>query len=128
MKPDKQLLEIFNNATKNKYYSFDNFKSDIKLFSKFFRYRKYSSNNRIVLSCIPSRSGMSRIMNFYPKYINVLVNICIKNKVSFDSMRIGGCGMDMIWNTLYVTCSHLFTTKEMEEWGVNSKCSDYVIL
>lgn len=125
MKSDKKLLEIFNKCNKDIYYSFDNFKTDIKSYKEFFTKK---NKGRIILSCRASRSGMSRKMNFYPKFINVLVNITHKEKISWDEIMIYGCGMDMVWNTLFTTASYFFTRKEMYKWSVNSKCSSYIIL
>lgn len=84
-----------------------------------------------------SKSGMSRNISFslvtsdlkrnieiyYLNYIiSQLLNETLK---SDDSVKITGCGMDMIFNTLYRLTKKVFTDSEIESLGGYSKMSAY---
>lgn len=123
MKKLNELEALFNKAKgNNKYYKFDDFLSDIKDYQKIMR----SNNARTVCSIKVNKSGMTRHFNF--DCFNMLFNICYNEKLSWDSVKISGCGMDMHWYLKYRTCEQLFTKKEIEKYNMNGKCSSGVIL
>jgi len=122
----KKLIELealFNKAKgDNQYYKFDDFLRDVKTYQKLIR----SNNARTVCSLTVSKSGMTRYFNF--DSFNMLFNICYNNKLSWDSVKICGCGMDMHWYLKFRACEALFTKKEVGKYNMNSKCSSGVVL
>ena len=121
MKSDKKLTEIYNKSkVKDLYYSFNEFKNDAKLFIKTIKKEDF------ICSMDVSRSGMQR--KFNTTHFNAVLNICYNGKFTYDKVKVGGCGMDMLWNLLYRTCQDLCTKKEVEEWKLNNKCSRYTII
>jgi hypothetical protein len=43
--------------------------------------------------------------------------------MSFDPVKVNGCGMDMHWYLKFRSCKELFTEKEMEKDQLNYHCS-----
>lgn len=120
MQSKKNLLATFESAKGNVFYNIDDFQEDAKNFLKDTR------NRKIVTSMHVSASGMTRKFNV--DQYNMLLNICYNQKKTWDVVKVTGCGMDMWWNLLYVTCSYLATKKEQEKWGLNGLCSDQKVL
>jgi len=121
MKSDKKLLVIYEQAKgDNSYYNFEDFKRNAKSYLKDVKSRKTYCSMKV------SRSGMTRHFNF-DKY-NMLLNICYNQKFSWDSVKVGGCGMDMHWHLKFRTCEMLFTNGECEKYSLNSSCSSGKIL
>lgn len=115
MKSTKKLLEIYAKAQAGDYYTSADFLADARAFIKDIR------QHRVIAHIDPSRSGMSRKINFL-RY-NGLINICRKGKIGWEYVSVGGCGMDMYWYTMYLTCEDLLTKKEIDKWGINMACS-----
>ena len=121
MKTTKQLQALYDKAKGDKrYYSFENFKEDAKLFLKEVR------NRNMICSMEVSRSGMTR--KFNTRHYNMLLNICYNAKVSWDTVKVGGCGMDMHWHLIFSTCEDLATKKENETYNYNSLASGQPII
>jgi hypothetical protein len=121
MKTTKKLKTIYEMAKgENRYYSLEDLKKDAKSFIKDIK------TSKTVCRMDVSKSGMSRRFN-YLKY-NMLLNICYNNKFSWDSIKVGGCGMDMHWHLQFRACQELLTEKELEKNTINSKCSHGSIL
>lgn len=121
MRSDKKLLEVFKKAKgDNEYYTFEYFKRDAKNFIKDIR------KNRVVAGMTVSRSGMTR--HFNTQRYNMLLNICYNQKLEWQSVKVGGCGMDMWWYLLFRTCEDICTKGEMEKWNLNLECSHQSIL
>jgi hypothetical protein len=121
MKSDKKLQAIFDKRKgENRYYGFEDFKKDAR------NYLKDIKKGNVVCSMTVSRSGMLR--HFNTLHYNMLLNVCYNNKMSWDSVKVGGCGMDMHWHLLYSTCVCLTTEKEQDNYPYNSKCSSQPIL
>jgi len=87
---------------------------ELALFANIRRNRK----KRDIFACIVthvSQSGMSRNIKVYYKYKGDLVNITqLVAKVSGlslakygEGVKVGGCGMDMCFNTVYNFCGRL---------------------
>lgn len=131
MKSDKKLIELYNNAKGDKeYFEFEDFKRDIKGLLKDIKHRK------LYCSLEVSRSGMTRKFGFRSPH-NRTLNIIYNNKVSFEPVKVGGCGMDMGFHLLYIFTNAVLTEKELEKpvrvhksftssW--NSLCSDYIVI
>jgi len=75
------------------------------------KYMKLTKNNRVYARVVSvSRSGMSRVITFHATtkkgdmiQLNGLINRITGDSWSgYDGIRVYGCGMDMIFNTLYV--------------------------
>lgn len=116
MKSTKQLQALFDNAKgDNQFYSFKLFKHDAQQFIK--DIKKYKT----ICHISASKSGMSRTFN-YDKY-NMLLNICYNKKISWEPVKVGGCGMDMHWYLQFRTCEDLCTKAEIEKYGLNGACS-----
>ena len=121
MKSDKKLKEVFDSAKHtNIYYSFKDFKTDAKQFIKDIR------NYKVIAGMYVSRSGMLRRFNV-DRY-NMLLNICYNQKMSWDSVKVTGCGMDMWWHLLFTACEDIATHGENEKYHLNSKCSSQKVL
>lgn len=109
------------------YYTLDQFIKGVELL------KKDIVNRRIILHVDVSRSGMTRRMNFY-NYHNMPLNILYHQTPSFDPVRVGGCGMDMIWHLLYTAmevagcASETIKRKDGREESINSLCSRYQTL
>jgi len=117
MRNKKELEKIFKKAKKERdfYYSFEDFINDAKQFLKDI------CNRDTICHMDVSGSGMNRKFNFVN--YNMLLNICYNNKMSFEPVKVGGCGMDMHWHLKYRTCEELFTKKEIENKQLNYLCS-----
>jgi hypothetical protein len=116
MKSKKELEKLFKLAKgDNPYYGFESFLHDAKGFIKDVRF------GSTICSIKAAPSGMSRKFNF-DKY-NMLLNICQNQKLSWDPVYIGGCGMDMHWYLKFRACEDLLTPKELDKWNINSRCS-----
>ena len=126
MKSDKKLQAIFAKAYKKKsrdfYYEFEDFKNDAKSYQKAMK----PNGENTVCSMRVSRSGMTRHFNF-DRY-NMLFNICYNEKMDWDSVKVGGCGMDMHWYLKFRTCEQLFTKREYDKYSLNVRCSSGKIL
>lgn len=121
MKSTKKLQEVYDRATGDySFYTFNRFQDDAKSFIKDLR------NHKIVSSMTVSRSGMTRHFNV-DKY-NMLINICIHSKFSWDKVKMSGCGMDMYWYMFYMTYRTLCTDKEDKKWGLNMASSYQKVL
>jgi len=121
MKSDKKLLEVYNEAKgDNEYYQFERFKSDVKDFLKDIK------NYKVICSMTVSRSGMTRHFNF--DSYNMLLNICYNQKNNWGNVRVGGCGMDMLWHLLFSTCEKVETRGKLDKYYLNSRCSHQKIL
>lgn len=102
----KELKSIYSKAKKdNKYITEEDFLNACKaLATRFEKYadttKKNHRDSRIYVSMKVSRSGMTRHFNFDGN-INLVANVIYNNKVSHDPVRVTGCGMDMLWHTLY---------------------------
>jgi hypothetical protein len=117
MKSTKQLEAIFNKANKDRsyYYNLEDFKADAKAFLKDVK------NRQTICHMDVSKSGMNRKFNF-DRY-NMLLNICYNGKMSFEPVKVQGCGMDMHWHLKFRTCEELYTKKELEKNNLNYACS-----
>jgi len=121
MKPKKELEAIFKEAKgENLYYTLDNFLIDAKNFIDDVK------KERIICSMKVSRSGMMRRFNF--QRYNMLLNICYNHKFNWDAVRVGGCGMDMLFALLFNACNKLMTDKELDKHNINSLCGRGFIL
>ena len=122
MKSDKKLKKIFDEAKKGEciYYDFDRFKEDVKNFLKDIK------KNQVVTSMKVSRGGMTR--HFNTNGYNMLLNVCYNQKRSNDPVKVGGCGMDMMWHLFFRTCEMVGTKGENGEHFLNSKCSSQILL
>jgi len=127
MKSDNKIKELYID---NEYYTFDMFKGDIKDLLKDIKHRE------VYCSLYVSRSGMLRRFGFKREY-NMVLNMIYNNKVSFDPVRINGCGMDMGFHLLYTFTNAVLTQKELDtpvkvhktftsSW--NSLCSGYRVI
>lgn len=121
---DKKLKAYFDKVKKvdqyGHYYDFDEFKQDAKDFIKAIKRRE------VVASMHVSQSGMTRKFNSVS--FNMLWNICYNQKMSWDVVKVYGCGMDMWWNLNYITCQILMTKGEIEKYRINSLCSQQRII
>lgn len=81
-----------------------------------FQNRKYKES--IVLSIQVSKSGMSREFNFANTSYNLIFNIIYNNKISYEKVKVGGCGMDMLWYLLHTTAQTITKRKDY-----NATCS-----
>lgn len=117
MKSEKELLKLYKKAKSKDglVYPFETFKRDAKEFLKQIRKREF------VLSMTVSRSGMTRKFNSINH--NALLNICYNDKISFDKVKVEGCGMDMHWYLLFSVCECLTTKTDEKRVGYNSLCS-----
>jgi len=122
MKSTNKLKKVYDQAKdpRSINYGFEYFIKDAKEFIKDIK------KSRVICSMKVSRSGMTRRFN-WDKY-NMLINICYNQKQDYNAVRVGGCGMDMHWHTLFRTCEDLVTKGEMEKWGLNLACSHQKIL
>ena len=121
MKSDKKLKEVFNKAKGDfMYYGFEDFKTDAKNFIKDIK------KSQVVAGMYVSRSGMMRKFNL--ERYNMLCNICYNQKKSWDSVKVGGCGMNMWWHLLFSTCEVLTTKGEIDKYSLNGRCSGQVVL
>lgn len=119
----KKLIEKWNKTKKdNEYYTLDNYLKDCQLLLDMIDKRK-----RITCHIDPSRSGMSRKINF-ERWINMVLNIVYNNKQSYEAVKIGGCGMDMLWHLLFRFCENATTSKMIDKHGLNGKCSDCYLI
>lgn len=117
----KKLLQNYETAKgKNpdtvRFYSFNEYIKDLQ------RLKKDIKDGKIVLHIDPSRSGMSRKMNFLNNY-NMCLNITYNQKASFDPVSVGGCGMDMVWHLLFTTLQIAWPNLEKSPHHYNSLCS-----
>jgi len=131
MKNDKKLIEIFNNAkNQSEYYTFEDFKKGVKNLLKDMKKRN------VYCSTTVSKSGMTRHFGFIKEY-NAVLNIVYNDKLDFEAVKVGGCGMDMGFHLLYTFYSAVLTKKEIEapvkvsktftsSW--NSLASDYRVI
>lgn len=115
MKADSKLRQVFDKAKGDAYYSFEDFKHDAKAFLKDVR------NTNTVCSMRVSSSGMTRWFNF--KRYNMLLNIIYNQKLSWDPVKVQGCGMDMHWHLKWLSCEELATKGELEKHSYNMQCS-----
>ena len=116
----KKLADIYHNTKGNKLYAdalLDSFEKDAKNFLKDIR------NEQVVASVKVSRSGMTRRFNFH-KY-NGLLNLLYNRKISYDPVKVSGCGMDMYWHLLYTACEILTKSKKV---NYNLLCSYQILL
>ena len=121
MKNDKELKKLFKGARgDNEYYNFEQFKDDARGFLSEVRKMK------LVMSMTVSRSGMTRHFNSIGS--NMVMNICHNNKFSWDSVKVGGCGMDMHWHLIFRVCEDLSTEKENEKYNYNNLASSQPLL
>lgn len=124
MKNTKQLQKIYNDAAKlNKdlhYFTFENFKEHAKDFLKDVR------NRETICHMDVSRSGMMRRFNFHK--FNMLLNILIHKKFSWDPVKMGGCGMDMHWHLKFTACQLLLTDNESKNGSYNNDCSSGILV
>lgn len=100
-----ELKKLYSQAKKeNIHLSEETFLDACKDFAtRFEKYAKHGKNYGdycIHVSMKVSRSGMTRHFNFSGN-INLVANVIYNNKVSFLPVRVTGCGMDMLWYTLY---------------------------
>lgn len=121
----KKVLEAkYKQALKNdkeglsQYYTVDIYLRDCEtLLNNISNYRK----NRIYCAIKPSPSGMSRRIAFRENY-NMVLNITNHNKFSYNAVNVSGCGMDMLWYTLYSFCETAKGYKQANK-HLNSDCS-----
>ena len=123
-KETKILTAIYQKARKENQYTtlenlltaFDMFKTDLK------RYERRAKNKQaITLHMKVSSSGMTRHFNFAEHRYNMLFNTLYNNKVSYDPVKVGGCGMDMLWHLLYTACERVMEKKTASNF--NGTCS-----
>lgn len=131
MKSDKRLLEIYNKAKGDKeFYAFEDFKGDCKNLLKDMRKRKLYCSLKV------SKSGMTRHFGFINPH-NRTLNVVYNQKISFEPVKVGGCGMDMGFHLLYTFYNAVLTKAEAERpvkvhktyassW--NSLASDYRVI
>lgn len=99
----KELKDIFAKAKKeNQYVTEENFLDACQDFAKTFAKYNTKKSKTIFCSIKVSASGVSRKINFEGQ-INMVVNTILASKVSYDPYRADGCGMDMLWYTLFRT-------------------------
>ena len=116
MKSQNKLRKVYDRAKGDSgYYTFDDFVSSAKSYLK--DIKKY----QVVAGMRVSRSGMTR--HFNTQRYNMLLNICYNQKLSWDEVRVGGCGMDMHWHLLFRACEDVATKGEMDKHSLNSRCS-----
>jgi hypothetical protein len=125
----KKLQKIYDEAKgEHTYYDFADFCNDAKSYLKDIKKRS------VTMSMTVSRSGMTR--HFNSLSYNMLLNICYNQKFSWNSVKVGGCGMDMHWNLLFQTCEALLNMydshaneKTREKWlDYNTLCSRQPLL
>jgi len=122
MKNNKKLLEIYNNAKgDNKYYTFDDFKQGCKDLLRDMRKRELYCSLKV------SNSGTTRHFGFKRPY-NMVLNVVYNDKFSYETIRVGGCGMDMGFHLLYTFYNAVLTKKDIEKYGYNSLASDYIVI
>jgi hypothetical protein len=120
MKNQKQLQAICNKLDKKDYMTFEYFLELIKDFSKDLK------KENLIVAMKVSKSGMTRNFSFHKH--NGLINAVYHNKLNYGAVKVSGCGMDMLWHLLYTVTQEIFTKKEIEKLGLNSKCSRYNLL
>lgn len=121
MKSLNKLQQVYDRAKGDKeYYTFEYFVSDAKRFIKDIR------KGRVIASMKVSRSGMTR--HFNTKGYNNFLNICYNQKLDWQPVRVGGCGMDMWWYLLFTACESVATKGEVEKYRLNLECSHQTIL
>jgi len=121
MKSTKQLLKVYQSAKgDNQYYSFEDFKCNVKSFIKDVK------KGNTYCGMYVSKSGMLRKFNF-DKY-NMILNICNHKLYSWEPVKMGGCGMDMHWYCKFNTIRDLCTKKEIEKYYLNFACSNGKVL
>ncbi len=119
----KKLLQNFKlTKSTNEYYGEKEYLRDCQKLLNMIDKRK-----RIFCHIDPSASGMSRKINF-ESWINCVLNINYNNKMSWERVSIGGCGMDMLWHLLYRFCESATTSKMIDKHGLNGKCSDCYLI
>lgn len=126
-----KLVLLFAKAKKeNKYITVESFLNACEDLEKTFKaYNKHlQSANRhkkntpcIYLSMKVSSSGMTRHFNF-ERNINLACNVIYNNKASFLPVKVGGCGMDMLWYLLYQVIS-VITKDKGDNQDYNSTAS-----
>ncbi len=119
-----KLEAIFKKAkSENKYITSDTFiKACGQLEQHFKDYNARKKNvSPLYVHMDVSRSGMMRTFNFMDNY-NLVANVIMKKKVSFLPVKIGGCGMDMLWHTLF-TCISVITDREKANNEYNGTAS-----
>jgi len=127
MKSQKKLQALFEKAKNNKLYNtYIDFNS-FMLSVKDFKTAMIKNNGRTTCSINVSRSGMTRTFNFSGN-LNLLFNVILKEKISYEPFKIGGCGMDMHWYSKFRVCENIFTKKEIEKYNLNYRCSSGEIL
>ena len=121
MKAVKQLRKIYDQAKgDNSYYDFEYFVKDCR------DYLKQLKKRNVICSMTVSRSGMMR--HFNTLHHNMVLNICYNQKFSWDSVRVGGCGMDMHWHLLYRAAEEIATRKECDKYRFNGLASEQPII
>lgn len=115
----KKLIEKWDKTKKdNEYYTLDSYLKDCQRLLDMIDKRK-----TIYCHITPSVSGMSRRINF-DSWVNCVLNIVYNNKMSWEEVKIGGCGMNMLWYLLFRFCETATTSKMIDKHGLNGKCSD----
>ena len=123
-KETANLTEIYNKLVKKDPKAFE-FWSVEGFIESCFDLIEDIKNRKIILHVDVSQSGMTRKMNF--KSHNFIINCLYNNNATWDPVRVGGCGMDMIWHTLF-TCTQIIfngNDKKIDKMGLNGKCSGY---
>lgn len=124
MKTKKQLQKIYDNIeNKCRYTTFNYFHNQCKELLHDIK------SGTIICHVTPSKSGMSRKIRFH-KY-NWLINALYHGKItdkSVEYLNISGCGMDMLWYSLFTSCEMIATPAEIEKYNLNSRCSSATTL
>lgn len=121
----KHLTELYNKAKETergarRYYTLKDLLKDSK------SYIKDIKKSNVIMSMKVSSSGMTR--RFNSLHYNMLLNICYNGKMSWDEVKVGGCGMDMHWHLLFRTCKDILGYKTVEARGLNGRCSGQPLL
>ena len=75
------------------------------------------NNRKVILHIEVSRSGINRKMSFYKH--NMIINALYHGIVSYEPVKVGGTGMDMVWHLLYTVA---------KDERLNGACSDYTTI
>lgn len=123
MNKTKLIDEFIKLKTKKEnrgvYYSADDYINDCKNFIKDIKKRN------VIMSMQVSKSGTVRMFNSL--HYNMLLNIIYNNKMTWDKVKVGGCGMDMQFHLLFTVCSHI-VGYEKANVKLNSMCGGQPLL
>lgn len=110
IKLTKEIQQVIDN---NPYYSAENFEKDVKTYIKALK-----ANRALFTVTHVSKSGMTRYINvksfegkmskgYFRNYINMFKVLGYEYNRDYDSFKIGGCGMNMVFALNYYACMKL---------------------